>query len=185
MRDSYLLKKLNSDPESGIALLIREYGGLVYSVVKGRLGSGEFCSEDVENCVSDVFSEFYMALPSYSPEKGSISAYLCVIARHNAADMLRQRYKDSLHSPLDEYADTLPDVFLTDEAVENEESRQALAQTIAALGKPDSEIIFRKYYLGQSSKDIAGTLGLTVSNVDTRTHRAIGRLRKILGGIKE
>ncbi len=83
MRDGYLLKKLNSDPENGIALLIKEYGGLVYSVVNGRLGSGEFCSEDIENCVSDVFSEFYMALPSYSPDKGSISGYLCVIARHN------------------------------------------------------------------------------------------------------
>ena len=49
------------------------------------------------------------------------------------------------------------------------------------LSKPDREIIVRKFILGQSSKEIAAILGLSVSNVDTRTHRAIKKLKKELG----
>ena len=52
------------------------------------------------------------------------------------------------------------------------------------LCKPlqDSSILIRKYYLGQSSKTIAEELGMSVSNVDTRTHRAIMKLRTAMGG---
>lgn len=46
----------------------------------------------------------------------------------------------------------------------------------------DSSIIIRKYYFGESSKKIADALNLTVSNVDTRMHRALNKLRKLFGG---
>lgn len=185
MRDSLLLKKLNSDPETGISLLIKEYGGLVYSVVRSKLSPNEFCEDDVTACVSDVFSEFYLGLKNYSPQKGSIRSYLCVIAKNNALDILRHRYKDSVHIPIDCNADNIPSDFFTDEIFENHELRCELALNIASLGKPDNEIIFRKYYLEQSSKEIAKILGMTVSNVDTRTHRALNKLRKQMGGIKK
>ena len=57
-----------------------------------------------------------------------------------------------------------------------------LMGAVKALGEPDCEIILRKFYLSQSSKEIAERLNMTVSNVDTRTHRAIKRLRNELGG---
>ena len=50
------------------------------------------------------------------------------------------------------------------------------------MGHPDSDILFRKYYLGQSSKFIATKLNLTVSNVNTRAHRAVRKLRGKFGG---
>ena len=68
-----------------------------------------------------------------------------------------------------------------DELAEDELRREVL-DAVKSLGEPDSGIIFRKYYLGQSSKEIANALKLTVSNVDTRTHRALDKLRKIFGG---
>ena len=59
--------------------------------------------------------------------------------------------------------------------------RLAFIEAVEALGKPDGEIIVRKYYLGQSSREIAERLHMTVSVVDTRTHRAIKRLKRIMG----
>ena len=53
---------------------------------------------------------------------------------------------------------------------------------IKNLGEPDSSIIFRKYYYGESSEKIAEILDMTPSNVDTRAHRAIKKLREMLGG---
>ena len=55
-------------------------------------------------------------------------------------------------------------------------------EAIKDLGELDSEIIIRKFYLSEPSKKIAKKLGMTVSAVDTRTHRALKKLREILGG---
>ena len=43
-------------------------------------------------------------------------------------------------------------------------------------------LLRKKYYLNKSSKQIAKDLGMTVANVDTRTHRAISKLKKFFGG---
>lgn len=65
---------------------------------------------------------------------------------------------------------------------DDEELRRRVIKAVKDLGDPDSKIIFRKFYYGESSKEIAKALGLTVSNVDTRTHRALNKLRKMFGG---
>ena len=69
-----------------------------------------------------------------------------------------------------------------EEALITKEFREALLREIKALGEPDSTILLRKYYFSESSREIAAALNLTVSSVDTRTHRAIQKLRSIFGG---
>jgi RNA polymerase sigma-70 factor (ECF subfamily) len=63
-----------------------------------------------------------------------------------------------------------------------DELRREVFGAIKTLGEPDSSIIIRKYYFGESSKEIANALKLTVSGVDTRTHRALNKLRRLFGG---
>ena len=69
-----------------------------------------------------------------------------------------------------------------EEAVIGAEERRQLLETIRSLGEPDSQIIFRRYYFGQKSKEIAADLGMTPGAVDTRLSRALGKLRSMLGG---
>ena len=61
-----------------------------------------------------------------------------------------------------------------------EEQKKKLLEAVKSLGSPDSEIIVRKYYMGESSKEIAEKLSLTVNAVDTRTSRALKKLRSII-----
>ena len=63
------------------------------------------------------------------------------------------------------------------EEIAEKDLLERIFKEIAAMGHPDSDIMFRKYYLGQSSKTIAEKLNMTVSNVDTRAHRAVEKLR--------
>lgn len=70
-----------------------------------------------------------------------------------------------------------------DEA-ESRERRQELLRAIDALENTDREILLRKYFMSQNSKDIARIMHMTVSAVDTRAHRAVKKLRSILGGDK-
>ena len=55
-----------------------------------------------------------------------------------------------------------------------------LAVLVAALEPPDREIFLRKYYLMQSSREIAAALDLRVSTVNTRLSRGRDRLRRQL-----
>jgi len=184
LTDKEFLRKLRREPEAGMELLINEYAGLVHAVVRSKLLSSVFCEADIEGCVADVFSEFYCDLDKYSPKLGSIKSWLCIIAKHNAIDFLRKYYKDievvSLDS--DKSYEDYADDFSVEGNIEENSERIELMRAVKKLGEPDCEIIVRKFYLSQSSKEIADRLNMTVSNVDTRTHRAIKKLRDELGG---
>lgn len=181
MQDDALYNLLQTDPDAGMDRLVSQYGGLVYAVVRGKLSPGVFCDADIEHCVADVFSEFYCDLDKYDPRQGSIKSWLCVIARHNALDRLRKSARQPDVVPLDD-GEQYADSFSLEGDFERRDLRRALMQAIKALGPPNHEILVRKFFLGQSSQEIAARLNMTVSNVDTRTHRAIQKLRAQFGG---
>ena len=184
MEDSKLLRLLHKDPSKGMEQLMDQYAGLVYAVVKAQLTQSFYISSDIQDCVADVFSEFYENLSQYEPSISSIKTYLCVLARNNATDVLRKRARQRNDVSLDDsdnFLSIADDITLESELAEKE-LRSAVFAAIKALGEPDVSILIRKYYLGESSKEIADALTLTVANVDTRTHRALNKLRKLFGG---
>lgn len=174
LTDVELLELLKAKPEKGINALLKQYGGLVYAVVRRKLSGLNIAEADIEACAADTFSEFYTDLCKFDPAKGSIRAWLCVIARHNAADLIRR----NAPLPLDDELNAADCSLESD--LEEQEMRRAVLEAVKALGEPDREILMRKFYLGESSKDIAKRLKMSVSNVDTRTSRAVEKLRKSL-----
>ncbi len=182
MTDEGLMRLLARDPERGMEELIRAYSGLVRSVVAGRLSGRGFCAADVDACAADTFSDFYMGLERYDPSRASVKTWLCVIARNNAMDALRKRSRESKVVPLDEAGDTAADGFSLEGGFEDKQQREELLAAVRALGSPDREILIMKFFLCLPSKSIAKELHLSVSNVDTRTHRAIAKLRERFGG---
>ena len=177
MRDERLIELLKSDPDRGMRRLIETYSGLVWAIVRGRLRAPYFGEEDVEECVSDAFTKLWLSRESLDPSKGSVKSWLARSAVNCAVDRLRRAMREGWTVPLDELSEILTD----DRDTADRAERLAVIEAVEALGKPDSEIIVRKYYLGQSSREIAERLHMTVSVVDTRTHRAIKRLKRILG----
>ena len=183
MRDEELLCLLKSDPEAGMKALISQYSGIVWSVVKERLSMQRFTAADIEDCAADTFSEFFLALERYDPDKCSIKTWLCILARNNAFDMLRKIRRKNGTVSLDEaMLDSLQEDFSIEGDFEKREDRAVLIDAIKKLGSPDKEIIVMKYYLGLSSREISRELGLSVSNVNTRTHRAVRKLRDRIEG---
>ena len=184
MQDDELINILKTDPNTGMTLLLKQYAGLVYSIARHKLAGQSFCDADIEHCVADTFSEFYCDLDKYDNAIGSIRSLLCVIARNNAFDCLRRYKKTAGTLSLDNetVAEPVDDHFSIEEELITREFRAELLQEIKSLGEPDCTILLRKYYFNESSKEIAATLALTVSTVDTRTHRAIHKLRNKFGG---
>ena len=179
MHDEALLRTLREKPERGISLLTKQYAPLVASVIRGTLAGSSCLSSDVEDCTADTLSEFYLHLDRYDPAKSSVKTYLCLIARHRALDRLRRR---GLTEVLPEDGGIeLADGADLEDTVTAAETRQEVFRAVRVLGEPDTEIIMRKYYLGQPSREIAASMHMSVSRVDTRAHRAVARLREMLG----
>lgn len=183
MNDEKLLRLLSREPERGMKKLVERYGGLVAAVIRSKLSQTVFCSADVEDASAQTFAEFFFGVLKNGAPPGGIKAALCVAAKRNALDRLRRYYREAgLTTLTDDVLDVIPDKDTPESVLIEAEDKARLIEAVHALGRPDSEIIIRKYYLGQSSKEIAAKLDLSVSNVDTRTHRAIKKLHSSLGG---
>ena len=179
MTDKKMLELLQSDQNDGMNRLIRRYSGFVFAVVRARLE--EICdSSEIEDCVTDVFLKFASGLKTFRAE-ASIKSYLGVIARNAAADCARNRLK-VCPLPDEDFIVGPPDADGTGDEAADKCLLDSIFEEIRSMGRPDSEIMFRKYYLGQSSAGIAKAMKMSVSNVDTRAHRAIGKLKTKFGG---
>ncbi len=184
MEDSKLLQLLQKDPNAGMERLMGQYTGLIYTVVREKLSACGCVSSDIEDCVADVFSEFYVGLERYDPNLSSIKSYLCVMARNHANDILRKRARQHQHFSQDDAQAMIqiPDEFCMESDLTERELRKEVLDAIKNLGEPDAGILISKYYFGLSSKEIARSLHLSAGNVDTRAHRALNKLKKLFGG---
>ena len=187
MNDAELLKLIKSDPEKGIGILMNEYTDLLYSVVKAKIHNTAYYSSDIEDCVSDAFVKFYFELGKFDPKLGSIRSYLCVIARNLAIDTVRkrnveqERIKDILFDNPNGAFDGEEEFSVESEYLNSELVSEIMLE-ISTLDPTDREIVVRKFYLSQSSKEIAETIGMSVSNINVRIHRVLKKLREKFGG---
>ncbi|MGL4914449.1 MAG: sigma-70 family RNA polymerase sigma factor [Romboutsia sp.] len=182
--DFKLLTLLNNDHNRGLEVMMDNYAGLVYTIVYNQLSS-IFSDEDIEECVSDVFLHIFKYKDNIDLNKGSIKALLAVIAKRKSIDLYR-KHKNFIDSeiPIESMDDNLFDEFdSVSSSVSKNERNNLLIQAIKSLGKPDSEIIIRKFYFKESSKDISKALGLKPNTIDKKSSRCIDKLKTILRGV--
>ncbi|MGL4910854.1 MAG: sigma-70 family RNA polymerase sigma factor [Romboutsia sp.] len=180
--DEKLITILYTNPEKGLEILMKNYTGLVYTIVYNQL-SNILSSEDIEECVSDIFFEVFRHKDRINLNKGSIKGFLAVVSKRKAIDLYR-RYKNEINIkiPIDT-VDISNDYGDISTSVSIEERNNILLNTIKSLGEPDSEIMIRKYYFRQSSKDISKILDIKANTIDKKASRCINKLKNILGGI--
>ncbi len=185
MQDIELLKEFEYDAEQALGYLIDQYADLVYSIINGKIASVG-TAEDVQECVSDVFLDFYRQVRKIDLEKGTIKAYLAIIAKRKGIDLYRKLIRIASHSiSLEEENEQHEDLKTNIErSVIEKEEREFLLQAMDSLGEPDREIFIRKYYMGQKTKEIAEALNLQDNTVDKKVSRGLKKLRILLGGVQ-
>lgn len=179
LKDEKMLRMLKKSPSAGIDLLIETYGSLVGYIVRHKISS--VCSEeDVEECVADVFVDFYKQLDRVDLKKGSLKTYISTIARRRAVDYFQSAVVDkSRVTVLDEVvSSSIPDSAPGPESsIVMSEENSFLLKEVQKLGEPDSEILFRRYYLDQSLNEIADAIGMKRPAVSKRISRALEKLK--------
>lgn len=183
LSDHEIVRLLVERPEEGLEKLMNQYIGFIYTIVYGKL-SGDCSQQDIEECVSDIFYEVYKAKSAIDLEKGSVKSYLAVLSKRKAIDTYRKHRNDTEQILLDEFDhEWIASDINVEEAVTDRAASGILIDEIKALGNPDSQIMIRKYYYGQSTKTIAKALDLKENTVDKKVSRALIKLKQALGGV--
>jgi len=150
--------------------LYRECRDDVYAFVAGLLRD----RSAAEEVTAQAFERAYRKRDSFNPQRGSARAWLFGIARNAALDELRRRGRNAalVSDPVDETAAHGEDV------AEAALRRRAVAAAIRSLNGRDRELVALKFFAGLDNAEIARVVGITESNVGTRLHRALEKLRK-------
>jgi RNA polymerase sigma-70 factor (ECF subfamily) len=127
-----------------------------------------------EDVTAQAFERAYRKRRSYRPSRGSMDAWLFGIARNAALDELRRRRRRAILAgdPEDELAPSPEDE--ADLALRREAVRAALR----SLDGHERDLVALKFAGGLSNGEIARVLGVSESNVGTRLHRTIKKLRE-------
>jgi len=153
------------------ALLYRGYVAPVYGYCYHRLGS----REAAEDATSLVFAKALTALPGH--HGGSFRAWLFGIAHHVVADALRARAPDESLDAATVIVDASPS---PEELVLVDEDRRVLRQLLAQLPSDQRHIVDLRL-AGLTNVEIAQALGRSRGAIDVAYHRAVVRLRSLLG----
>ena len=157
-------------PSESFAELYERTFPRVYAYVASLLRDRS-AAEDV---TAQAFERAYRKRRSYRATRGSMDAWVFGIARNAALDELRKRRRRAKleGDPEDVHAPAPEDQ--ADMALRRETVRVALA----SLDGRDRDLIALKFAGGLSNAEIARVLRMSDSNVGTRLHRTITKLRE-------
>lgn len=180
--DIRLMHIMKKDPQEGMRLLLEQYTGLIWHIISAHLNN----PEDIRECVSETFSQFYFRREKYNPQKASLSLYLAAIARRIAVSRYRKekRYHSGLQT---RHSSGSPEISVSESICASEhreysraELKADLEQAMKELRPDELEIIRMKYYDSMTIREIAASLNLPYETVKKRHHRSLGKLRRTL-----
>ena len=165
--------RLRAGDESAMGVLYDRYAPVVYSVALRVLGD----TGAAEDVLQEVFLQLWRNPHSFDSSRGSMAAWLAVIARHRAVDVLRKR------RPATDLSEV---VVAVDADLEGAAERhQALEKVRKALGGMAAEqrsALEMAFFEGLTHLEIAERTGTPLGTVKTRIRAGLLALRKALAG---
>jgi len=147
----------------------------VYNFFRYRVGHGA----EAEDLTSLTFEKAWQARHRYRRDLAGFATWLMAIARNVAVDHWRaQRLRETV--PLDEATERAGGP-TPEELAERRSDAERLARLLQLLADDDRELMALKYGAGLTNRAIARLTGLSESNVGTRVHRTVQRLRAAWG----
>ena len=161
--------------------LLAEIQPLVLRYCRGRLGRQETVIGSADDVAQEVCLAVVGALPSYTIKGLSFRAFVYGIAAHKVTDAFRAIGRNK-SEPVAE----LPDTQLV---LDGPEQRLLAAERVERLGgllhcltPRQRDVLVLRIAVGLSAEETARMVGSTPGAVRVTQHRALNRLRGVIGG---
>lgn len=182
--DKACLGRLAAGDSNGLGLLYDRHGRAVYSLALRILGD----EGDAEEVTQDVFAQAWRRAGQYDDSRGTVAAWLVMMARTRAIDRLRSRRArpegrgqsddDTLIERLPATAPDAPSELM---AAERGQRVRLALETLPFLQRVALELA---YYEGLSQSEIAERLEQPLGTVKTRMRLGLLKLRDVLVGVQ-
>lgn len=180
MEDRQIIRLLFDRAENAIDVMQRKFGKRLYATAMNILGN----IQDAEECVNDTYLVLWNTIPPLQPDP--LCAYIYRVGRNTALNRLRgstaQKRDTRSDLSLEELADCIPAGTLED-ILDARELGRAIDRFLDTVSRDSRVIFLRRYWFGDSVKDIAHTMGMQQTAVSVRLNRLRNRLKDYL--IKE
>ena len=164
-----LLSLLRKGQASALDEIYLTVGRRMYALARGIVGAA-----DADDVVSESFMKIAKGIRSFREDTNGY-AWVMRIVRNTAFDVLRKR-KARAEENLDAF------FHLTDERYSPERRMEALAleEAIEKLTEAERKMIYYRYYLDLTVREIAAETGMSKSAVARAAQNAEEKLKKLL-----
>jgi RNA polymerase sigma-70 factor, ECF subfamily len=129
-----------------------------------------------EDVLQDVFMQLWRNPAAFNANRGSLAAWLSVIARNRAIDRLRRR------KPETDFEDVVLSVDAgLDDAAERSRAIEKVRRVLAGIPDEQRTAVEMAFFEGMTHSEIAEKTGQPLGTVKTRIRTALLTLRKALG----
>ncbi|RPF57069.1 sigma-70 family RNA polymerase sigma factor [Aquisalibacillus elongatus] len=166
------IKQLKKQNEQALEYIVDQYLPLIKGITYKVLSPINQQSL-LDECINDIFLSIWNNSKKFKGQKVDFEKWICAIAKFKAVDFYRKASNNQdipveqinhshSQSPEDSYVEM--------------ENNQDLINLLNQLKPIDKEILIRKYYFDESSKEIAQALDLSITSVDNRIYRGKKKL---------
>lgn len=176
MSDEKILLAIKDKDEQMIAAIINKYSKLMWKIVSSVL-MNVGTVQDIEECVADVFIDFWLHPDKFDTSRGKLSSWLSMVARSKALDRYRKivRKKEvSIEEETLVYHSEILAGLLREEEIEK------LIVSVEALGSIEREILLRRFFYEQKPREIAVALNISRKQVENHLYQAKIKLKKMM-----
>ena len=173
------LARIRAGDARALAALYDATAERVYAIALRATGD----TSDAEEAAADVYAQVWRRADRYDPARGSVLAWLSVLAHSRAIDRRRRR-GDVARVTGDDAASALDQAGTADDTADlvaalDEGSRVRAA--MAALSPAQRRLVGLAFLEGLSHPEIAARTGLPLGTVKSHIRRGLEALRQALG----
>jgi RNA polymerase sigma-70 factor, ECF subfamily len=169
--DEPLLTRVKGNDQKAMTELFDRYGGMVYSVALRVLND----PGQAEDVMQEIFFQVWRNPHSFKEGRGSLGAWLAVMARNRAIDALRRRKPSD---PVDDVVLASRENLASD--VERTALMNKVRRVLKGLPAEQQRSVELAFFEGMSHSEIAAKTGEPLGTVKTRIRSALLNLRKAI-----
>jgi RNA polymerase sigma-70 factor (ECF subfamily) len=148
----------------------------IFAIARGMLR----CKEDAEEVVCDVYTHAWQRANTYDSSRGTVMAWLAVMARNRAVDRLRQR-RDALSLDDDRHAalaaSLVGEALGPEQMLTQFQSGSAVHRALQSLSAQRRVLLGLAFFQGLTHQEISDSTGMPLGTVKSHLRRALAALQ--------
>jgi len=173
-----LVRSMAEGHQEALARLYDETASMVNGLLLRILAH----PQDAEEVLLDVFMKAWKYAASYSEKRGSVQAWLLIMARNSAIDRIRA--KKAQPATLSFEPEAFPEPVSADATPEEasviEERRRRVQRVLNELPREQREVVVLSFFGGLTHAELAERLGEPLGTVKSRVRMGLHKLRGLL-----